>query len=57
MWEDWGESFRCQIIFWDWFVVFVCVGKMGTGLSQGLVENFRFEGFGVEVYFEGRGES
>lgn len=38
-------------------MVSVCVGKMGTGLSQGLAENLRFEGSGVEVHPEGRGES
>lgn len=56
MWWDWGERLRHQTPPRDWSVVSVSVGKVGTGLSQGLAVNLMSEGSGVELCLEGRGE-
>lgn len=61
MWWKWGESLRHQTPLWDCFVVCVCVGKVGTELSQGSAGSLESEGPGVpskklELCPEGRGE-
>lgn len=61
MWWKWGESLRHQTPLWDCSVVCVCVGKVGTELSQGSAGSLESEGPGVpskklELCPEGRGE-
>lgn len=55
------ESLRHQTPPWDCSVVYVCVGKVGTKLSQGSAGSLESEGPGVpskklELCPEGRGE-